>query len=64
MRRMNCACPGGIDHHSCEGFVAHNEQEYAKAKRLYEENPVEGAVGEWRRLYKKCDYCRFFCHEY
>ena len=61
-RLTNCACTKCtflVGAGTCSGFVSYNEQEWAKAKRLYDENPVEGFSGEGRRPYKLCGPCQY-----
>ena len=67
IRRTNCACTkctlfGVIG--TCAGFVVYDALEWAKAKRLYDENPVDGFTGEGRRPYKLCGPCQYgVCHK-
>lgn len=62
MRRLPCACEECL--WECYGYVLYHPQDIVKALKLFKENPLEGATGEWLRLYKKCGYCKFgSCHD-
>lgn len=56
-RRTACACDACPDIKWCMGFVPYDHLEWAKAKKLFEETPLNGCNGEFFKPYKKCDAC-------